>query len=99
MAGEKDFIVKHFRVDALKGNAKRAKALLMFTIYYNPSDYPGRYVVRPSLVKENNVNPLQVIVLGKTYEDVVSKIPIEELGLARFAREEEDDKVILETWL
>lgn len=94
-----DMVVKHFDWRLLKKGAERAKAVLSFTIYFNPSDRPNKYVVRPMFAKEHNITPLPVIIVGNTYEEVLNKIPIEELKLVCFAREVDDDKVIVETWL
>lgn len=94
-----DMVVKRFDWRLLKSSAERAKAVLSFTIYFNPSDRPNKYVARPLFAREKNITPLPVIVVGDTYEEVLNKIPIEELKLVCFAREAEDDKVIVETWL
>lgn len=72
--------------------------LTMYVVYRNPSDYPGKYVVRewslsPGGVLCANMNPHAV---ADTIEDARESIPDD---AARLLRHAEDDPVIEETWV
>ena len=68
-----------------------------FVITANPTDYPGRHVVREHRLQsgrhEAAVAPLAVV---DTLEQARAALPP---GLARLPRHETDDPVIVETWL
>lgn len=71
--------------------------LPIWTIYFNPTDYPGSYVVRRSLIGHGTITP-----------DPEPTIVTPELDKARmvipgyaipFPRHETDDACIIESWL
>jgi hypothetical protein len=72
-----------------------------YTIYANPSDYPGQYVVRgwtirvpyESVSAEFDETPLLVCA---TLSEARRVLPV---GLMRALREPEDDPVIVESWV
>ena len=64
----------------------------LFTVYYNPDDFPGRFVVR--LWDMEQSTPFAI--LGESLEDVRSKLPH---GLHRLPRNTNDAPAIIETWL
>ncbi len=74
--------------------------LFMWTIFWNPSDYPGKFVVRG--FASNAAPPHDPIVAPEptavvdTLEEARAAVPA---GLVRTERHPEDDPVIVETWL
>ena len=69
-----------------------------FCIYSNPSDFPGKWVVRRWAITElfhpvADVTPLAVC---ESLADARAALPP---GLVRISRHQEDDPAILETWL
>lgn len=71
-------------------------ALVMWTVYSNPSDYPGRWVVRRARVYAGAVVPEATpVAVTDTLEAARAAIPP---GLFRQPRYPEDDPVIAEVW-
>jgi hypothetical protein len=69
----------------------------MWVVYWNPRDYPGRYVVRRQWVSRGDV-------YKEDYPKIVTKFLSEARdvipdGLVNIGRMPEDDDVILEVWL
>ena len=68
-----------------------------YVIYFNPSDFPGRYVVRGWTAGigecQPDAEPLGVV---DNLEAARAKIPP---GLHRLSRLPGEDSVIVETWL
>jgi len=68
----------------------------MWTVYANPSDFPGKFVVRKHEIREGANRPTAEHFVGDTIDEVREHIP----GWAiRFEREPGDDPVIAEVWL
>ena len=74
----------------------RKHALLLYTIYEHPTDYPDGYVVRRWLVEAGAPPTPLGAHRAPTLDAVRALLPP---GLARLPRELEDDPVIVETWL
>jgi hypothetical protein len=72
-------------------------SLGIFTVYHNPLDYPGKFVVRRSVVSAGRVvtdrDPLAVV---WSLEQARAAIP---RGLTRLPRMPEDEIQIVEVWL
>jgi hypothetical protein len=73
-----------------------------FTIFEDPSDCPGHYVLRGWEVDDDG----HVVRLENAIATPVSDVALEslrdtmrEMGLACFARSPTDDPVIVETWM
>lgn len=66
--------------------------LEIFVVYENPSDFPGKMVVRKFINDKPTLEPLCV---EDTLEEAREKIP---KGLFRMDRMADDDIVIVETW-
>ena len=64
----------------------------LWTIYFNPRDYPGLYVVR----KFNWDKPTKEFYTAKTLTEARTYIPS---GLINMNRQPNDDPVIIETWI
>lgn len=71
-------------------------SLTVWTIYENPSDYPGEYVARKSLVQDGDIKQTEEVFIEKTLDDVRSKLPSH---LNKIARAAEDEAQIVECWL
>lgn len=71
--------------------------LIIYTVYHNPLDYPGKFVVRQHLIGKNTVEAFQeIFCIGDSLEEVRNKIP---LGLVLIPRSPEDEKQIVESWM
>jgi len=68
----------------------------VWTIYERPSDYPGHFVVRRSVVALGGIIPDLECGLAKSLEGARKLIPD---GLARVNRYPSDDPVIVESWV
>lgn len=71
--------------------------LPIYVIYENPSDYPGKFVVRRQLAMRGRiwVDLVPLAVVG-TVEEARGHIPE---GCVCLSRDPSDDPVIVETWL
>lgn len=67
-----------------------------YAIYYNPSDFPGLFVVRAFACSPDGPKPYAHAYAGKTIEQVRQHIP---QGLVRLERSKNDDPAIVEVWL
>jgi hypothetical protein len=71
--------------------------LAVYTVYFNPTDFPGRYVVRRFLVHPNDPRPdPSPMHVGDTLDSARDAIPP---GLIRFSAGDEDDMSIIESWM
>lgn len=70
--------------------------LVIYTIYRNPTDYPGKYVVRRWLVDRTGVHIERVVAVRNSLATARSAVPPE---LACIQRQADDDPVIVETWI
>jgi hypothetical protein len=71
--------------------------LPIWTIYDNPSDYPGNFVVRRSLISHGGITPdPEPQIVTDTLEKARTVIPA---GSIPFPRHETDDACIVESWL
>lgn len=68
----------------------------LFTVYYSPTDFPGKYVVRLF----DGPLPTRLLAVKDTLEDARAAIPQgPPLGFVRTERSKTDDPVILESWI
>lgn len=72
-------------------------ALRMWTIYDHPSDYPHGFIARQFLVHAGGAEPTQSTIEGSL--EMIRQTLMVDMGLVCFRRNEEDDPVIVETWL
>lgn len=69
------------------------RPILVWCVYENPSDHPGKWVARPFLGDE----PTNVVLVADSYEEIRAKRPI---GLCfTFGRSPTDDPCIRESWI
>jgi hypothetical protein len=68
-----------------------------WTIYFNPSDYPWKYVVRKfDLGGAGEARPTADMFVADSLDEARALLP---LGLSCFERATDDDAVIVETWI
>lgn len=71
--------------------------LPVYTVYYDPSDYPGQYVVRRFRVTAGAPRPdAEPLYVGDSLLRARSLIP---LGLICFTADDGDDPCVLESWM
>lgn len=72
--------------------------LRIFTIYSNPADYPGSFVVRALAIVAGGETRLDAepLAVTKTLDEARAAVPD---GLWRFVRSPEDEPQIVESWL
>lgn len=68
----------------------------VFTVYENPKDYPGKFVIRRWIGMDPDREPVAV---GDTLAEVRAKLKELNPFLVRLERDQFDDPVILETWI
>lgn len=75
--------------------------LVMFTVYFNPLDYPGKYVARRFVITAGEATPdPDVYCVADTLEECRDGIHPQLDGLfARIERSPHDDGVIVESWV
>ncbi len=73
-----------------------AAALPMWTIYHNPKDYPGMYVVRRALILAGVVQQDPVAYVTTTLADARRAVPA---GLFNLGRSPGDEPQIVEVWV
>jgi hypothetical protein len=74
-----------------------ADELVIWTVYCNPRDYPGKFVVRPFRAWAGEPMPdAEPHFVGDTLEGARASIPT---GLVCLGPSPGDDPVIVETWL
>jgi hypothetical protein len=74
---------------------KDTSCLSMFTVYHNPWDYPGKYVVRRHAVSRHGSVPREVVAVADTLEE--ARRPLRHLHC--LGREPGDESQIVETWI
>lgn len=71
--------------------------LATWTIFHNPTDYPGKMVVRKFIARNGAVIPsAEPLCICDTLEECRARIP---RGLILTPRSPEDDPVIVESWI
>lgn len=67
--------------------------LYIYTMYYDPADYPGKFVVRRFQYDQPDPDPM---VVSDTYTGAKAVIP---QGCVKFQPDPQDEPQILEIWL
>ncbi len=73
-----------------------ADPLLMYVVYWNPSDYPRKYVVRRWYVQGDVMMDLTPLKVSRTLDGARAVLPP---GLTNLGRYSDDDPAIWEVWL
>jgi hypothetical protein len=89
------------RVDPREAAARRNPAtpagLRMYVITDNPTDHPGKFVVRAWDVQAGEAKPhAEAHEISDSLDDARGSIPD---GLVMLPRSEDDDPVIVESWI
>lgn len=73
-------------------------SLTVWVVYFNPRDYPGKFVLRGQDVFPGQDEPVPQTgcLVRDTIEDI--RQPLEERGLYREPRQPQDDPAIVEVW-
>jgi hypothetical protein len=69
----------------------------IWTVYRYPKDYPDKFVARMHIANKQGSQPTENIIISQDLE-IVQRILLD-MGLTRLERNEEDDPVIIESWL
>ena len=70
----------------------------MWTVYDNPTDYPGKFVARRFDVDASGPKPSASIIVMDDLDKLRDVLEFE-LGLVKLMRNEGDEPQIVETWL
>lgn len=74
-----------------------ASYLPLYVIYENPSDFPGKFVVRKhTIIGNHTCVDLEPTTVCDTLDQARAQIPIGHVNLHRY---QEDDPVIKEVWI
>lgn len=68
----------------------------IFVIYFNPSDYPGRYVLRQWIIDSNQIIPTTNVHIEDTIKKVRKHLPKD---VSIIVKNDMDDPCIVETWI
>jgi hypothetical protein len=73
--------------------------LTLWTIYFNPTDHPGKYVTRAFHVIKGEREPVpdKAVHVFDTLDEARSVIP--EIADTNIGRQDEDEAQIVETWV
>ena len=74
-----------------------AKGLIIWTLYRNPLDYPGKWVVRPHRVAGSSIEALAWCLISDTQEELNGVWPLAQL--CWMPRTFTDDPVIEGVWI
>jgi len=77
--------------------APNREGLRQFVVYDNPSDYPGKFVVRGWTITAGHVQPDTLCQLADDIDGARALVP-DHLGLVNIGRQPEDDPTIVEVW-
>jgi hypothetical protein len=67
----------------------------MISIYFNPKDFPGKYVARVFDIRPGAVHATRYIMVNENLEEMRRSIPA---GFSCTNRTPEDDPELLEVW-
>jgi hypothetical protein len=87
-----DILVDSFVEDV---DIRTLSALPMISIYFNPKDFPGKYVARVFDIRPGAVHVTRYIMINESLEKMRSSIPA---GFSCMNRTTEDDPELLEVW-
>jgi hypothetical protein len=70
-----------------------------YTIYFSPSDWPGKYVARRFQLVAGEPQPRELMAVEATLEACRAVVRQGRPGLVRMVRDPSDEAQIVETWL
>lgn len=71
--------------------------MIYWVIYRHPSDYPDKYVARKWVMSAGKCVPTSEVKLADELAPL--RLEMTRLGLIPFARWEDDERPIVETWM
>lgn len=71
--------------------------LPMWVLYKHPRDFPDKYIARLHVLGSNGYAATPEVLVADELEEVRQQLDAK--GLVRLERNENDDPVIVETWL
>lgn len=77
-------------------NQESGAPLPVFCVYFNPADYPKKYVVRRWVGMDPDREP---VVISDTLDEARTQLRTLNPNLVHLSRHRDDDPVILETWI
>lgn len=73
------------------------RCLVFYVIYFSPTDFPGKYVVRRHRVAKASVHPeIQAFWIGGSLEEARERLPA---GTICIPRDKSDEPQIVESWV
>lgn len=90
-----DWTRSELRFVAIEREAQK-RALFTYTVYQDPTDYPGKFVVRKHAAAGGDVFAQELVAVGDSLEEVRAKIPTNQV---RMPRNTDDDAKIIEVWI
>lgn len=91
---QKTNIIPNFH-QIITTEAFQSMVMPVFTIYFSPSDFAGKYVAR----LWNLESPTEYATVADTLEEIRATLPMIAMGLRPINRFEEDDPCIVEVWI
>ena len=70
--------------------------MIQWTIYDHPRDYPEHFVVRKWEITDGHISPCPEKYLAATLPEARAHVPA---GYYNLGRMDDDDPVIIETWI
>ncbi len=71
-------------------------SLVIWTVYENPLDYPGKWALRAHYVERGGVRAASECAVRDSLEEIRKCVPA---GLTQMQRHRDDDPAIYEVWL
>lgn len=87
-----DILINSFTEDI---EIRKISNLPMISIYFDPKDYPGKYVARVFDISVGKVNATRYIMLSDNLEDLRSAMPT---NFTHMDKSPNDDPQLLEVW-
>lgn len=69
-----------------------------WVIYYNPADYPGKYVVREWAVIVGQREPIAAVEAAAVVDTIEAARAVIPPAMVDIGRRDDDDPVIVEVW-
>jgi hypothetical protein len=80
----------------IHGAALSLGQLMIWTVYFNPKDFPGFFVARPTIIRPKTSGHVPMHLMARDLATLRTMLPG---GLVRLERKPEDDPVIVEVWV
>jgi hypothetical protein len=92
-----DILISPSDAELVQRQGRERDFLVMWTVTWNPSDYPNKVVARPSYIGGGSVFALNAVLVTDSFhtlrDDLLPR------GLSKVERHSTDDPAIVEVWL